>query len=149
MFQQGCWQTHHRADALPVAMAARLRFRFLKVDLPIRWRSAASCKKERCMVQVTLDADNMCMSHTHVRQQNRRPALCCMCACIDSSCVERHLKNPVCRLLLVNINNGQNSNAHINSDYAVRARMPTRGTTYANFHQEFAHAGPPGPRSVT
>lgn len=36
--------SYHKADALPVAMTARLRLRFLKVDLPIRPRSAASCK---------------------------------------------------------------------------------------------------------
>lgn len=151
MFQEGCWQTHHRADALPVAMAARLRFRFLKVDLPIRWRSAASCKKNDACVQVTLDADNMCMSYTHVRQQNRRPALlqqCCICACIDSSCVEEDLENSGFAGCYWFVSTIGKTAMHTSIVITLCVQecpqeVPQMQISTRN------NAGPPGPRSVT
>lgn len=57
--------THHRDEALPVAIAARLRFRFLKVDLPIRFRSAASYKAKF----QTMSTNITCKPHDHARQQ--------------------------------------------------------------------------------
>ncbi len=70
-------RAYQRALALPAAMVARPRFRFLNVDRPMRLRSAASCttastersERHRHTHTRTEVHDTLSYTHTHTPTQ--------------------------------------------------------------------------------